>query len=682
MKNPLLFCLVVWLVLLSLPYTRGQVLLDWRAATVQQLSGSNPAWAPLDSPYRPETEIFSYTGEPTEEGLPIPVAVNGLKVAPQFVSVARSSSDRDVLVWCALSAKDSDVIASNLQVLEKRFPGDAELLAWSCDARVQKLSMTTRVPGPLSSPFPAWSVQIKPVTNSGQEYNISPEPRWNAVVKGARKGQKREPQNSFWWWLETMALLGARRDEEVWATLRAGSLKATFNDHTTDKVLSLRRAHLKTLGQVPTTFFLGNRAESYRLYSRWREATRQVCENVMGARLAGRHKMALEGGRDMLLMGRQLRLSGDDLSVLVGSAIEQITMRNAAVPVASNFKRLPRNPNVQVLAGHPSSLLRYASELNRQDIAAQVTKEWKAVVKAQATQVAKMKACLVGASTHIEGVKDSTLTLAVGSQNIGLTLVQTLSAPLIALALLSLLLVRVHQREQTFALPNWTRGLGWSAFALLVIVAAQILFGQLARSALGISYWGFDLILPRLAFLLPLWAFGFAACVVAIGAVWSTMFSSRRARGDASFLAQLRSMFNSPDERTGTLNLGPLLQLIAVVGVWGMIIILLGAWFFFPQNGALENQGSETLHDQYAGLALALFCLAGSLPALEFRVRGTKFRTYLMAWAEVTRRFLVAHLVLTTILYLLLSLNGSYWGKRLDAEWLQANKPQTASSQN
>ena len=133
------------------------------------------------------------------------------------------------------------------------------------------------------------------------------------------------------------------------------------------------------------------------------------------------------------------------------------------------------------------------------------------------------------------------------------------------------------------------------------------------------------------------------------------------------------------DERTGTMNLGPILQIIVLMGIWSLIIVALSAWFFVPQNMALETQATDTLHDQYAGLALALFCVVTIFPTVEFRVKGTKFRTYFVAWAEVARRFLVAHLVLTTALYLLLAVNGAYWVSRFDAEWLQANAPQTAS---
>lgn len=692
MKKPLLFCLFIWLVLLALPWTRGQTLLDWRGATVEQLSGSNPAWAPLDAPYRPEKDaLVSFMVDPNrplalgQDELPAPVTTNGLSVAPQFVSVARGSNDRDVLVWCGLWPLNSKALEHNLDVLFKRFPTDAALLAWSCGAHIQNLSLTTRIPGPLSSGSPNWSVQIPEKMRYPVRVDYTAIPKWVPVIAKARRGQKLEPQNGFWWWLEAMALLGARQDEAVWSVLKAGSSKTVFDDHSKDKLLTLRRAHLKVLGKVPAIFFLENEADSS-LYFRYHDVARQVCENIMGARMSGRDRdqMALEGGRDMMLMGRLLRRSQEVIPMLVGISVEAVAMQSAALPSISNVKRLPPGSNVAALAGHPRSLLRYANELGRKDIALQITNEWNAVAKARRAQKTKTTAILASANFQTQGVSDLTIALAAGSQNMGLLLVQTLPVPLLALALLSLLFVRARPREEV-ALPAWTRGLGWSAFALGVLIGAQTLFGYFVWNYISDNLgwtlpWNFDFILPRLVSLLPVWAFGFAACVTGIGALWATVLASRRARGDASLWSRLRGMLSSTDERTGAINLGPLFQLIGIVGIWGMIVTLLGAWFFFPQNMALETQATNTLHDQYAGLTLALFCLMGFLPAIEFRVQGTKFRAYFVAWAEVARRFLVAHLVLTTALYLLLTVNGAYWGSRFDAEWLQANAPQIASA--
>ncbi|BCM91779.1 hypothetical protein IAD21_03654 [Abditibacteriota bacterium] len=690
MKKPLLFCLLVWIVLFALPWTRGQALLDWRGATVGQFSGDIPAWAPLDAPYLPETDAYNYSrsGSQISQNLDELVKANGLEVAPQFAAMARSSTDRDVLVWCALSPIDSKAVARNMAVIEARFPGDVSLLAWKCGTQIQNLSMTTRVPGPLSSPTVCWSVQTNKTPGYPYKVDDKARPQWDAVVVEAHKGQKMEPRNGFWWWLEAMALLGARRDEQVWPVLRVGSSKTQFDDYSTDRLLALRRAHLKTQGVVPIAFYIGGeRNFSWMFYSRWREVARQVCENVMGARLLGRHKTALEGGRDMVMMGRLLRRSSDSISVLVGIAIENIALRSALPPASSTFKRLVPGANAAALAGHPTSLLRYANELNRKDIALQITNEWNAVTQARKAQTAKTKAALTSTSSQIQGVSDATATWAGGSQNTGALLVQTLPIPILEIGVLSVLLLvaRRRPRDDGFVLPAWTRGLGWSAFALVVLFAAQTLFGSLSWKFLSYSggwttYWGFYFLLPRLVVLLPLWAFAFAACVAGVGAVWATVFAARRAQGEASLGARLMGIWSAPDERTGALNLGPILQLIALMGVWSAFAAALGAWFYFPQEGALETQSTDTLHDQYAGMALALFCLVPTILAILFRAKGYGVGTYFRGWLEVTRRFLVAHLVLTTVLYLLLATSGAFWSARFDAEWLKVNAPPKASA--
>ncbi len=675
------------MVLLVLPWTRGQTLLDWRGATLEQFSGAHPAWAPLDAPYRPEKNSFTYMAPGSSQGrqpdLPALVNANGLSVAPQFASVARSSTDRDVLVWCALSASDSKVVAKNFAALESRFPNDASLLAWTCGAQLMNLSMTTRVPGPLSSPYSFWSVQTTKTPGYHFEIDTKARPKWDTVVAAARRGEKLEPRNGFWWWLEATALIGARRDEEVWPVLRAGSFKTEMDDHSQERLVALRRAHLQVLEEVPSVFFLSNNADSFMFYSHWREATRQVCENVMGARLAGRDKTAIEGGRDIVMMGRLLRRSKDDISVLVGIAVEAIALQNAIPPSISTIKRLAIGANASAFAGHPRSLLRYANELNRKDIALQLTNEWNAVAKARKAQITKTSAALASGSSQVQGVSDLTVVLARGSQNTGALLVQTLPVPLLCIAVLSVLLQFVRRRDEV-ALPVWTRGLGWSAFALLVLLGAQVLLShvvwQFLVTGMGWKgFWGYDFTLPRLVTLLPLWVFAFAACVAGVGAVWATIFTARRAQGETTLLARLRGMLHSVDERTGTLNLGPILQLIALAGIWGAFLIGLGAWFYFPQDGALENQASDTLHDQYAGVALALCCFLGTVPAVFFRVRGWGVRTSFVGWLHVARRFLVAHLVLATALYLLLAISGAFWSARFDAEWLKVNAPQAVS---
>ncbi len=678
------------------------MLLDWKSATIELASGTNPSFAPLDAPYQPEKDVGalygSYGSSPiTKDEVPDDVNANGLRVAPQFASVARTSNDRDVLVWCARSASDAKNIALNFDALSRRFPRDVALLSWACDTQLNGLSLSTRTPGPLSSPYPAWSVQVR---NGQSGYQNAPgyEPdfkaqtraKWDALAVRARQGQKMESGNGFWWWLEAACLLGARRDELVWNVLRVGKTKTQYDHHNKELQLTLRRAHLKTIGVVPMSFYLRGGNNSWQFYSRWREVTRQVCENVIGARLQKRHKIALEGGRDMVMMGKMLRSSSDSIGVSVGIAVENIALRSALPPSVAPLNKLGQNPSAQILAGHPRSLLRYAGEQKRSDIALEITSEWNAVSKARGVQMGKAKAAATSSTSSVEGVSDALVATLAGLQNTGALLVQTLPVALALLALLSISTRAKNNTTEAIPVPSWTRGLGWSAFALLVLFAAQTMLSHLVWLFLGANYGmsmpiSFDFALPRLAALLPSWAFGFPALTALVGAVWTCVIASRRARGDKPLLVRLRGMLGSSDERTGSLDLSPMLQLIALVGVWCATIALLGAWFFFPQQGALVANGietfhSETLHDQAGGFALALFGFIAVVPALFLRAKPFRVRAFLRDWRKVARRFLVAHLALTTLLYLLISLGGAFCNTRFEREWERVNVPQSVST--
>lgn len=694
MKKPLLFCLFVWIVLLLLPSTRGQTRLDWKGATIERWSGFHPAWAPLDPPFAPEKEdlLAYYPGAENPrsgEKPPAEVEANGLRVAPQFASVARNSDDRDVLLWCARSSSDSKVVARNFEALSRRFPRDVALLSWACGAQMNGLNLTTRKPGPLSSTLPYWSVQMPPRGSSSLEIDETPKTKakWDALTAKARVGQRMEPRNGFWWWLETACLLGARRDEQVWNVLRVGKTKPFYDDHGAGVQRAIRRAHREVLGTIPLSFYLRDDSQRWQFLWRWRETTRQVSENVIGARFAGRHKVALEGGRDMVMMGAMMRRSTDRLPHLVGSSVEAIALQSALPASVSGVKRIVPGSSAKVFAGHPRSLLRYASEQNRPDIALQLTSEWNALAVARRAQKAKAKAAAaaLSSSSRVEGIPDSVVALAAGTQNSGALLVQTLPLPLVLLGVLSLVNRVFPRRDERFVLPLWTRGLGWSALSLVVLIGAQVMLAYLALSYIEAnfgtpSFWGLAFALPRLVALLPSWAFAFPMFVILVGALWASVIASRRARGDGSLLKRLRGLLQAPDERTGVLDLGPLLQLIALVGMWSAMILALAAWFYFPQQDALENNISETLHDQYANFVLCLFALPASLPAFLLGVRPFKTRLFLGSWREVVRRFLVAHLFLATLLYLLLSVGGAVFDARFEAQWERANAPVSGSN--
>ena len=687
-KKPLIFSLLVWLLVLLVPATRPMALLDWKRATLERFSDWNPAFLPLDAPYQPEKELdgaFVYypagVMAARDDDAPDDVRAGQMQVAPQFAALSRSSNDRDVLVWCARSAQNPKMVANNLETLSRRFPRDAALLSWAAAARVANLRLSTRVAGPLSSSFPNWSVQKTP-TGAGAPSPGSPwlkvvrgaRPAWDAVAQTARRGQVLEPGNGFWWWLETMALLGARRDEDVWRVLKVGGQKAFYNDHASELRLALYHARKRSQGVVPVSASISGVVVNSPIWWRLREVVSQTCENIIGARLMGRHTTALEGGRDLVRMGRLVRRSlFAPVHASVGVALELITLQNAQAPAAATINRLPSGASVVALAGHPRSLLRYANEQNRSDIARELTTEWNAVAASRRAQIAKFKAA--ASSSQGPGFDDTTIALAAGLQNTGSLLATTLPIPLLLLALSwPLTLWRRKSPVPENEEPSWKRGLGWSAFSIALLLGANFALSNFAwryfdSGTAAKTPLAFNAILPRLVGVLPVWAFAFCALVASVGALWATIGAARQQNGELSLTNRLKKAFVSPDERLQTFDARPLLQLIVVVSLCFLAVAALGAFFYLPQEGALEAKINPTWHGEFAGLMLGAFFLFAALPAMFFRPKALRLRVLFGSWARVWRRFLVAHIALATLLYLACNVGGAFFGARYEAQW-------------
>jgi hypothetical protein len=685
MKKPLLFFLLVWVFLFALPWTRPMAVLDWKRATLERFSDLNPALTPRDAPYQPEKErdrVFLPNGMPVPESeAPGEVRAGEMQVAPQFASLARSSSDRDVLAWCARSAGDAQTIGQNLEALARRFPQDADMLAWTTTARAASLDLNTRARGPITSlqPNASWSVMAPRAgdNSSGSSHRT----RWNAVAANAvaalaKRGQKMEPRNGFWWWMETTALLGARRDEQVWAVLRAGGQKSLYDNHVKALSVALHRARLRSQGDAPVTVALRNLLDGWFYPGTFSQTTLQTCENIMAARLMERHKVALEGGRDLVRMGRLLRRAPDDLiTPYTGVWIEQQALRYAQVPSALVMKPLKPGASVAVLAGSPGSLLRYANEQKRFDIARELTVEWNAVAAARRAQMAKIKAATRLSLAQNVGLDDTTIALSAGLQNTGSLLVSTLPVPLLLLALgwLPTLWRRPSPVEGAQELPSWTCGLGWSAFSIVVLLGANFVLSNFvwrfvdSRSTIKTPL-SFNAMLPRLVGVLPSWAFGFCTLVASAGALWATNGWMRRQNGELPMLARLKNSLHSPDERLQTFDARPLLQLIAVVSAFCFASAALAAWFYLPQDGALQSR-SQTTHDWGGGLFLGVFWLVAVLLPVFFRPQTQRLRPFLSLWWRVWRHFLAAHIALATLLYLACNIGGAVFTTRFEAQW-------------
>lgn len=685
MKKPLLFPLFVWLVLLAIPTTRPMVLLDWKRATTQRLSEFVPGWAPRDEPSfwigtssdaPPGTALFHADDTLANE------RAGEMEVAPPFAALARSSTQRDALLWCALSPVSENykarkrAIAANFESLERRFPGDATVLACSVTARTETLSLDTRAAGPLMGGA-GWSVRARKA-GSGAAMRRS----WDALARKIRRGQKMEPRNGFWWWMETVALLGARRDEQVWPVLGRGA-RMPFDAHARDLRVALWRARVQSQGVMPVSVALSNlEYEDFNSLLMRNTSVEQVCENIIGARLLGRHKIALEGGRDLVRMGRSIRQSDSRFSYYPGSHCEDFALKHAQVPGVGATKRVKFGASAAALAGHPNSLLRYAAERNRPDVVRELTAQWNDLQSARRADAARWATLGKGSLWRYFGLNDRNIGLAAGFQNTGSLLVATLPVPLLLLTLgwLRSLWRPVAAGDERDA-PRWTRGLGWSAFSLGVLLAANFGLSHMvwrvydgnAGTATPLS---FDAMLPRLVEVLPSWAFGFPTVAAWVGALWAGAASLRRQNGELPLRTRLKNSLSTPDERMETFDAHPLLQTVALGSAWLFALGALAAWFYWPQVGALEAQKS-TLHNWAGGLGLGAFWLAGALPAFFWRPknRGGKRPSMLLLRSPVWRRFLCAHIALATLLYLACNIGGAIFSARFETQWNRVFAP-------
>lgn len=693
MKSPLLFSLFVWVFLLVCPWTRPMALLDWKRVTTGRVSDFVPAWAPRDAPLLPgqaqDDQVPPvHAALLHHEGAFQPGArAEQLTVALQFAGLARSSNDRDVLLWCALSPQDGGIVTDNLQVLARHFPRDAALLAWASTARVAVLNLQTRARGPFTGGA-AWSVRPhSPMGSPSSAPVLSEQKRWNILAQAALRGQAMEPRNGYWWWLETIALLGARRDEQLWPVLRAGGQKPFYDSHANDLRRALWRARVQAQGVMPVAAALKDleQGDWREVHLECHEATCQVCENIISARLLGRHKTALEGGRDLARLAALLMHAKDDSSTYEGVAVQSFALQHAQVSAVGVKQLQPGgSASAHAFAGHPGSLLRYATEQKRGDIARELSAQWNALSAARRALTARYISSNTVPFAEL-GLDNISLALAAGVQNTGALLASTLPLPLLILALGGLrALWRPVPEEEASELPSWTRGLGWSAFSIAVLLGANFalssfLWRYYDSQAGTKTPLAFNAITPRLAGVLPAWTFGFPALVASVGALWASVHRARRQHGELPLQVRLKNSLASPDERLQSFDARPWIHLIALSSAWAFGIAALAAWFYWPQVGALESQSHRpTLHDQAGSFSLIAFYLAVALPVLFLRPKGAKRRPALVLRSPIWRRFLAAHIALATLLYLACNIGGAIFGARFEAGWSRVFAPTTS----
>ena len=591
-------------------------------------------------------------------------------IAPYASSAFASDTSRDAAFIRALDADRSGANRRrSLQQVGQRFPDDAAICAAQIVASVDELRLyNTRHPGPSSSADLNWSVKLntKPIETPSPELLKS----WFAATA---RGAKLEPNNTFWDWAQIIGLLAARRDDEVWGVLRVASQKTGYDDHVNDGALArLRVARQRQLMSPLSQISIGA-ATLFPHYAPMREAARQVSDNASGLRIRGgaaNQKQALEGMRDFAGLGRTMRReSKSTIGSLVGTAVEAIALYGGSYfPTRYTSVKRPRiGTSVAIYGSEPRSLLFFARQMGRNDIAAQLGSEWTEIGawRAKTNKAISSSGLLSGLSTRDVVVAEAGNWLSF------LTLAGMPTLLVVAVGCSLLLRFVPAWRRESEAMPSllsWGWGallslaalIALSSTALLVLWSAWRIGGATTIDLLFGSFSGASTFSPSpFSAVAPIsWQYHFPAALGLFAALWLASLWETRRQGRPTLGARLRRLFHAPDDGVAHFDLSPLLALTGTVGAF--FLISFGVIGFLVVSSSGEQ--FKFLSD-YAGFFLLGFVVLWTVPYLS-RLRTAQSRAFALI---LMRRFAWSQLIFLTVLWGMLWLATKPAQRRFDA---------------
>lgn len=665
--RPWLILAGLWALILALPFLRGQALSDWG----EILFGLAPRLENGSANWNNDIGIGADFGNGGDA--PELISFAGLKVEARAVdALKRFPNDCKIWLDAALGPlfTSEKTKASNLEILNSKFPNDAVILAALLAGNSE--NMTTRHPGPSSNPNINWSVQItnpypisSPYNSLGSRFWTPPErKKWDKWRAWAKIGQRLEPNNAFWWWMETQFALGGRYDDEVWVILRAGSQKTNYDDHSTTAMLwrlEARKKRFGTLSALEVQAIWSGFSTNH--LGKMRESTRQVCDNVKGLRLLGRHKTAVEGARDLMRMARLTRLHSKTLiGSLVGLACENLTMNNVGIVGATTLVRPKAGSSVAVFSAFPKSLSYYAATIGRRDIARECNIEWGVL--------ARWRARRWPVETFNNGASPADGYGGPLSGVFAFQLLKTLpGAAIIGLVLWIFdrkrLCARLGVAEAPPLTGFWVSGALCSLFWIMtwfVITAIGFVFSNLNAAAATppAPNWGFWPFLQTASEIwpdLPLWMGWSSTLGAVVFALWIATTKQRENAGKLSLRARLKRLFVAPEHGLTRFDFAPLLVLCVTVAFWCAALVAF-VWFFWWTFSDLNYQSDQGLAEtvEYEAVFTCAFFAFLLAPRFGVWLSLPAKRATLLGWSRLTRRFLLAHALTATSLYLLLNL--------------------------
>jgi hypothetical protein len=481
------------------------------------------------------------------------VAVSPFKDLSPAVAVAVRQFPNEKVVR-VVAAMDS-ALRHNLDVALKMYPRDTLLIRLMVDFEAKNLP-SGRPYGPLSNPkYPAAAPKVVPLTSA----QLS---KWHEIIELARRGQKLEPQNTYFDWVLIHALLATNQDDEVRQVLTIASKKSDFDNHNRDQLLYRVAFREMTEGVPlsPSIMMRGEGALSSESGARTRDAARAIMDMVISDRDAGEHNRAVDVASDLLKLSRVLRLNSYYLNdCFVGLACERVALYGAAAPAATRVPGLGGASSL--FRSHPRSIYRYAKASGRPDVLTFFDREWVELGKWESALTK-----LYASPWRSERMRQAVVLMA--AERLRAIILRTLPFALLLCAI-AYAISRRFRRAKMGPLALWP-GIAFGAFTLVVLLAFDTLLALTTTNEN--LFWGdweyYYLLTNGILSKAPSWVdYGIAGALLCLGVNRAVRWQ-RQQCGAVGLKHQLKSAFQPPEDGLAHLDFGWLFGWVARTTVW------------------------------------------------------------------------------------------------------------------
>jgi len=308
-KSWLVFLAVIWIIIFAAPPLRSRLILMWRG-------GPQMRFTVIPSGY-------------PDNFWPVLATQNPQNAALQFmIAITRKSPFADTINLTDLSTID--------QLIEK-YPNAAWLPALRL--RITLATFTTnRLGGELSdTSFPdnLKAGKPSPEISSTVKRNFSNQDL-QAALSICHLGEKSEPQNGYYNWIESCLYWMSWQDDKARQALHDGAVKSGWNNHQQDFYIATEQGYSQAVRRpllAQEKILIINAAPIFRAFARYRENARILTWSAIKARRAGNDARALQTLSDthhlMYLAGRS---SNYPIDYLVTNTIMAIAENGAYRP--------------------------------------------------------------------------------------------------------------------------------------------------------------------------------------------------------------------------------------------------------------------------------------------------------------------------------------------------------------